>query len=145
MRIQQREVRGWMGTAGQTHRSKPTADITDAERLLRARLVYEEAMEFVEAMGCFVNGGGEVRINTDDDIDLVGAVDAISDILVVTIGSACTLGVAVEPVFGEVMDSNWAKFPNGIVKRDEFGKVVKPDDWQPPRIEAVLRDQGWEG
>lgn len=144
-------VADFMRTFGQTVRTAPTADITDAERLLRTRLVIEEALEFAEAMGCTVSvppaaaATGEtqirakhvaVEIDESASIDLVEAADAIGDLIVVTKGSAHTLGVPVDDVFDVVHVTNMAKAPGGVVRKQADGKVIKPEGWIPP-TEAI--------
>lgn len=48
-----------------------------------------------------------------------------------------------EKILEEVDASNLAKFgPGG--RRREDGKWLKPDDWQPPRIQEVLAEVGFE-
>lgn len=142
---------------GQTVRDVPTTDITEAERVLRARLVVEEALEFAEAMGCWVKApaGGtfvspasvEVLLDPAGSVDLVEATDAIGDLTVVTKGSALTLGVPCDEVLEVIHETNMAKLgPDGRpVLREEDGKVVKPEGWQPPTagIAALLVERGW--
>lgn len=129
-----------MHALGQTVRTTPTTDITDTERVLRARLVLEEALEFVEAMGCeaVTTTGGTtsvtkesvlVEVNPAKQIDLVEATDAMADIIVVTKGSAHTLGVPVDEATRIVHGTNMAKV-GGPVRAD--GKGLKPEGWVPP-------------
>jgi predicted HAD superfamily Cof-like phosphohydrolase len=141
-------VADFMKMSGQTVRTSPTTDITAEERLLRARLVLEEALEFVEAMGCEAYGGGidfappldaknlDVRIVESRNIDLVEAADAIGDIVVVAKGSAHTLGIDPDHVFRIIHETNLAKAPGGVVTRNEFGKILKPEGWVGP-TEAI--------
>ena len=64
--------------------------------------------------------------------------DGIADLVYVAIGTASTLGIDMEPVWEEVQLSNMAKV-NGPVRPD--GKRLKPEGWQPPQIERVIREQ----
>lgn len=141
------DVAKFMRAFGQKVRTNPTTDISENERILRARLVLEEALEFVAAMGfdAFVEPGhnGEehdVQLSdTGNGIDLVEAADAIGDVLVVTYGSGHTLGIPTADVFAEVHRSNMDKLgPDGkpIVRED--GKVIKPEGWQKPDIAGAL-------
>lgn len=136
-------VAEFMTAFGQTVRTSPTSDVTNEERLLRARLVFEEALEFVEAMGCIVSTPGHelvekhsvsVDIDIDASIDLVEATDAIADLVVVTKGSAHTLGVDCDAAFGIVHATNMAKLDphTGAPIRREDGKVIKPAGWVGP-------------
>jgi predicted HAD superfamily Cof-like phosphohydrolase len=83
--------------------------------LLRARLVFEETMEFVKAAGCYIDrevgGGGDLTVEIDPEAepDLDEMVDAIGDIQVVNLGAACALGVDVQPVWDEIQHSNLSK------------------------------------
>lgn len=141
------DVATFMRAFGQKVRTTPTADITEHERILRVRLVMEEALEFAAAMGfdVFVEPGhkGEEHdlqlSDTGNGVDLVEAADAIADILVVTYGSGNTLGIPTADVFHEVHRSNMDKLgPDGqpIVRED--GKVIKPEGWQKPDIAGAL-------
>lgn len=143
----------FMAAFGQTIRTAPTTEITREERVLRARLVVEEALEFAEAMGCTVTtpdgsvvGAKSVAVDIDPDrdIDLVEAADALADINVVAKGSALTLGIDVDAVFEIVHATNMAKLgPDGRpIRRESDGKVLKPAGWQPPTeaIRALLLD-----
>lgn len=95
-------------------------------RMLRARLISEEAQETIDAL---LAG------------DLVEAVDGLADMLYVVFGTADALGVDLDPVFEEVHRTNLAKGN----KRDEHGKVRKPANWEPPRIRELLEKMGWQG
>lgn len=149
-------VAEFMTAFGQTVRSTPTTQIADAERLLRVRLVIEEALEFAEAMGCSLhNGHGPVvRSNTVVSVgarrrvDLVEAADALADLTVVTKGSALTLGIPLDEVFAAVHATNMAKMgPDGEPVRDDHGKVCKPAGWVGPTaaIAQILHTHGWDG
>ncbi len=93
------------------------------DRLRRARLIFTEAAEFIEAA---------------DKDDFVEMVDALADLLVVTYGTAVEMGIDLEPVFAEVHRANMSK--NGGV--DVGGKILKGPGYSPPDIPAVLRRQG---
>jgi predicted HAD superfamily Cof-like phosphohydrolase len=82
--------------------------------LLRARLVFEEAKEFVEACGCKINGLDSVAgdlVVTDPDLEpnFKEYVDGCVDQMVVTIGALSAAGVKVEPAWDEVQRSNMSK------------------------------------
>jgi predicted HAD superfamily Cof-like phosphohydrolase len=68
-------------------------------------------------------------------------VDALIDILVVTIGALWSIGVDVEGAWKEVHASNMAKVDagTGVVLRREDGKILKPEGWQPPNLKQYLR------
>lgn len=66
--------------------------------------------------------------------------DALIDILVVTIGAIHSLGVDAEGAWQEVMRTNFAKIDpeTGKVRKREDGKVLKPQGWTPPNLEPYL-------
>lgn len=96
------------------------------DRMRRARLIFSEAAEFLEAA---------------DKDDFVEMVDALADLLVVCYGAAVEMGVDLEPVFAEVHRSNMSK--NG--GKDAGGKILKGPGFSPPDIAGKLREQGWSG
>ena len=87
-----------------------------ATRLLRARLVLEEALEFVKGCGCTVAMKGEAVIDEisvtpdpDGKPDMVEYVDGCVDQLVVTYGALNAAGVKAQPAWDEVQRSNMSK------------------------------------
>ena len=66
--------------------------------------------------------------------------DALIDILVVTIGAIHSLGADAEGAWKEVMRTNFAKIDKvtGKVRKREDGKVLKPQGWTPPELEQYL-------
>ena len=73
--------------------------------------------------------------------DTVEQLDALIDILVVTIGAIHSMGVDGEGAWNEVMRTNFAKInpDTGKVRKREDGKVLKADGWTPPELEQFLR------
>jgi predicted HAD superfamily Cof-like phosphohydrolase len=67
--------------------------------------------------------------------------DALVDILVVTIGAIHSMGSDAEGAWREVMANNLSKIDRatGYVKRRADGKVLKPDAWKPPELEKFLK------
>lgn len=86
---------------------------------LRCRLMEEEAREFRLAW--------EAR-------DRLGMLDALCDLLYVTLGAGVEMGVELEPFFDEVHSANMKKV-GGRVRED--GKQLKPAGWSPPDLAAV--------
>lgn len=74
-------------------------------------------------------------------IDLEGEIDALIDILVVTIGALHSAGFDGEGAWKEVMRTNFAKIDKetGKVRKREDGKVLKPVGWEPPNLTPFLR------
>ena len=73
--------------------------------------------------------------------DQVETLDALVDILVVTIGAINSMGADGEGAWSEVMASNLSKIDRrtGKVLRREDGKILKPVGWQPPKLQNFLK------
>jgi predicted HAD superfamily Cof-like phosphohydrolase len=118
-------------------------------RLLRARLVFEEALEFIRGCGCTVtmtvagsNGEKEtavidaVRVELDPNgqPDFVEYVDGCIDQLVVTYGALNAAGVKAQPAWDEVQRSNMSKaWPHcsvcdTVLERGAGLELVHPED-----------------
>ena len=68
--------------------------------------------------------------------DTVEQLDALLDIIVVTIGAIHSAGHDGEGGWKEVMSTNFAKIgkETGKVRKREDGKVLKPVGWVPPDL-----------
>ena len=139
---------------------KESPQLPDPEtRLLRARLVFEEAIEFVKGCGCTItrtNAGkdGDERTAVIDEIgvvldpggkaDFVEYVDGCIDQLVVTYGALNAAGVKAQPAWDEVQRSNMSKaWPHcsvcdAVLERGAALELVHPQvanahngDWNP--------------
>jgi predicted HAD superfamily Cof-like phosphohydrolase len=88
---------------------------------LYVSLIEEEANELADAITAH---------------DKVETVDALIDILVVTIGALHSMGADAEGAWKEVMKTNFAKIDKetGKVRKREDGKVLKPVGWAPPEL-----------
>ena len=83
-----------------------------------------------------------IREETDEleeailDNDKVEQLDALVDILVVTMGAIRAAGWDGEGAWKEVMDTNFAKIEpvTGKVNKREDGKVLKPEGWKAPEL-----------
>ena len=75
--------------------------------------------------------------------DKVETVDALVDILVVTIGALHSMGADAEGAWKEVMQTNFNKIDKetGKVRKREDGKVLKPLGWTPPNLEPFVKKQ----
>ena len=75
-----------------------------------------------------------------NNVDRVETLDALVDIIVVTIGALHSMGADVEGAWKEVMQTNFAKIDKetGKVRKREDGKVLKPVGWEPPNLKPFL-------
>jgi predicted HAD superfamily Cof-like phosphohydrolase len=73
--------------------------------------------------------------------DRVETLDALVDLLVVTLGAIHSMGADSQGAWDEVMRTNFAKVDpaTGKVRRREDGKVLKPSDWTPPNLEPFVK------
>jgi predicted HAD superfamily Cof-like phosphohydrolase len=80
----------------------------------------------------------KVAINNNDQVETL---DALVDILVVTIGAIHSMGADAEGAWKEVMSTNFAKidYETGKVRKREDGKVLKPIGWVPPNLETFVK------
>ena len=76
-----------------------------------------------------------------DAHDMEAELDALIDILVVTIGAIHSAGFDAEGAWREVMRTNFAKIDSetGKVRKREDGKVLKPLGWTAPNLVPFLR------
>lgn len=72
--------------------------------------------------------------------DRVEQIDALVDILVVTMGAIRSGGFDGEGAWEEVMNTNFAKIDpaTGKVRKREDGKVLKPDGWKAPDLKKFV-------
>lgn len=143
-------IREFMQNAGQDTPS--TVTIPDDEtRILRAKLILEEALETVTALGVTATvapeSNGKLERNTSlafsitGEPDLEEIVDGCADISVVTIGTLIAFGVDDEPILEEVDKANLRKFAEGSYRRED-GKWMKPPGWTKPDILGRIESQG---
>ena len=89
-------------------------------------LIEEEADELGEA------------IKNHDQLETL---DALTDILVVTIGAMHSMGADAEGAWKEVMATNFNKIDrqSGRVRKREDGKVLKPVGWMAPNLAPFVK------
>lgn len=107
--------------------SGQTTDVFNPEQFnLYVKLISEEYQELSDAISA---------------LDKTETLDALVDILVVTIGAIHSMGADAKGAWQEVMQTNLAKIDpvTGRVNRREDGKILKPQGWQPPRLQQFLR------
>jgi hypothetical protein len=113
-----------------------TPRIDDFPFELRCKLIAEESAEFTEACGFPMTAQPWLHsVRPARDPDWPEMIDALCDIIYVTMGAACAMGIDLDPFFDEVHRSNMAKV-GGPVRDD--GKRLKPAGWTPPDIAGVL-------
>lgn len=159
-------VDSFMRQAAQPLPLRPLCPAEDI-RVLRAKLIYEEALETLNGLGVAVvvqtEDGDKVQLNqpllgTARDVlfvtrdfdepealaypfDLTAVVDGCCDVRVVTTGTLSACGVP-DYLHQYLVDaSNLAKFGAGGYRRSD-GKWIKPADWRKPPLDQVLLAQG---
>ena len=75
--------------------------------------------------------------------DPIEQLDALIDILVVTIGAIHSMGADAEGAWKEVMKTNFAKVDHatGKVRKREDGKVLKPVGWKSPELAQFIKGE----
>jgi predicted HAD superfamily Cof-like phosphohydrolase len=100
--------------------------MNESQYAMYVKLIDEEHQELLEAT------------LTEDRVEQL---DALIDILVVTIGAIHSLGADAEGAWKEVMMTNFAKIDRdtGKVRKREDGKVLKPVGWMAPNLVPFLK------
>ena len=82
-------------------------------------------------------------VTAEAENDRVEQLDALVDILVVTIGAIHSMGADAEGAWKEVMKTNFAKIDKetGKVRKREDGKVLKPVGWVAPNLTPFVGKQ----
>lgn len=126
-------------------RERPTMP-SEAERLMRARLIHEESREAIHALGCVVLHWGDGTTTVESRPDLVGEpvlaniAHELADLEYVTKGGQVEAGIPPE-VFVEVHTANMTKLgDDGKPVRRADGKVIKGPNYRPPDVAKVLRE-----
>lgn len=102
-----------------------TTNIDELDRTdMRYGLVEEEFGELEQAM------------NASDPVALL---DALVDIVYVSVGFAIEMGYDFETAWDRVHASNMDKLgPDGEALYREDGKVLKPEHWEPPVLDDLI-------
>jgi predicted HAD superfamily Cof-like phosphohydrolase len=119
-----RDQEKFMRACGQS-----VGDINESQYKLYCDLIEEEYNEELKA-----------AIANNDRVEQL---DALIDILVVTIGAIHSGGFDAEGAWKEVMSTNFAKIDKetGLVRKREDGKVLKPIGWIPPNLEPFIKGE----
>jgi predicted HAD superfamily Cof-like phosphohydrolase len=103
-----------------------TEELNGPQFDMYCNLIEEEHKELKEALAA------------NDDVEIV---DALLDIIVVTIGALHSFGADAEGGWKEVMKTNFAKIDKetGKVRKREDGKVLKPLGWVAPDLKPFVK------
>lgn len=143
----QARIEKFMLLAGQEVPQTP--ELPDLKtRKLRAKLILEECLETIDALGigievnetCHLSNASDIEFFDEQHFDFDGVVDGCADISVVTIGTLSALGIKDQPILEAVDASNLDKF-RGDAHRREDGKWIKPSDWESPRFGELIQEQ----
>lgn len=129
----QGDVERFMEIGGQEGPCRPTIP-SQPLATFRCLLIDEEYGELVRALGLTM----DLLPDPDGEVNMVKAADAIGDLLYVVYGTAVALGIDAEPIFNLVHAANMRKYPNGVVIRNEAGKVQKPVGWIGPEGDIAI-------
>ena len=93
---------------------------------LMAKLIYEEVLELMEA------------IRNDDIVEVA---DALGDINYLVLGTVNQYGMHNHfyKVMDEIHRSNMTKLQCGKLIKREDGKVLKPDTYEAPQLEGIIK------
>ena len=116
---------------------------TEPDRRLRAKLIMEEAVETVAALGydAFAEFVGDLPEDKEEffraghEFHLIDFIDGLCDLLYVTVGGAVNLNINIQRHFDEVHRANMTKI-TGPKRAD--GKQLKPEGWLPPDHGRIL-------
>ena len=113
---------------------------------LRAKLILEEAAETIVALvgseeavnmlGLLFDAVREAHRAQPRGPEFFETIDGLTDLLVVTYGTAEDIGIDIEPFFDETHAANMRKL-DGPVRED--GKRMKPPGWVGPDHEKVMK------
>ena len=126
-----RDQEKFMKACGQT-----TDEYNGSQFNMYVNLIKEEFDELMVAQGYNL-----VTKEQENPVDEKETLDALLDILVVTIGAIHSAGYNGEGGWKEVMSTNFAKIDKetGLVRKREDGKVLKPVGWVAPNLEPFLK------
>lgn len=123
-------VREFHKATGTPERDTPTY-LPHDEAYLRARLVLEEAAEFVEA--------AEELATVPGQDTLAAFAKELADVVYVAYGAAVQSGIDLDAALELVHASNMTKvWEDGTVKLREDGKVLKPPTYRAPDLSGVV-------
>lgn len=123
--------------------NKKPKQISEADCMLRLKLIAEELDELAKAMGFRMFSGSAPQTKPlklfNASYNLVEIADALGDLLYVVLGTAVTCGIDIEPIFEEIHRSNMTKFIDGY--RREDGKWIKGPSYTPVNLKPIIDAQ----
>ncbi len=108
----------------------PSRLLDDETAAFRVKFLEEELTEYINAVA---------------DKDIVGAADALVDLVYVAMGTSLLHGFPWQPLWEEVQRANLSKVRASHKSESKRGSsldVVKPEGWKAPDIEGVLARHG---
>jgi predicted HAD superfamily Cof-like phosphohydrolase len=122
-----------------------TNPFRDQEKFMRAcdqSVDRSDQKQFIMYLGLIKEETAELNEAINNN-DVVETLDALIDILVVTIGAIHSGGFDAEGAWKEVMNTNFAKIDKdtGKVRKREDGKVLKPLGWKSPELAQFLKKE----
>jgi predicted HAD superfamily Cof-like phosphohydrolase len=128
------------------HPERP-APVTRERAAERANFMLEELLEFADAAGLILFSDGAGRVVFEPlslaDQDFPPQADALIDIVYVAMGTAVQMGLPWQRLWDDVQRANMAKV-RGASDRS-YIDVIKPDGWEGPRTEKILKEAGRKG
>ena len=128
--------------SGQEQVDVPGVGLSEDARMLRAKLIMEEAIETVTALGCeVVRFYGDVQVKIVGPMHLEQVIDGCCDLKYVTVGTLVALNIPDIPHDTAVCAANEAKFVDGkpVPHPTIPGKYGKPEGWKPPNHLEVMK------
>lgn len=124
-------VRQFHEKFGLTVNDLPTVP-SDADIRLRIRLIKEETEEVITELVKLLRLRQQGARLPDLIPVLQDTLGELADLRYVTDGAAVTLGLPIDEAFAAVHKSNMTKvWPDGSIRRDAGGKIVKPPTHEP--------------
>jgi len=133
------DVRNFMEGFDQPIRTTPAFRVPADELFLRIHLIKEEFQELQDAVNVESTSTG--LATTRPHIELIEALDALTDLLYVVLGTYHTLGLAsyAQDAWRVVHTSNMSKFGlDGKVIKSPAGKVLKGPNYLPPNLTKLF-------
>ena len=107
-------------------------------RLLRAKLILEEAFETIWALGFTVINHAPIEPSGKPP-NLEKIIDGVCDLTYVALGTLVSCGVPDVEHMNEVCKANERKLPFGMAIFNDAGKFLKPVGWKGPDHVSIMK------